>query len=81
MALTCDEIGNAANRDKQVYPAPLITGTHIAFRDALLRHHKAERDRTEKCLGSIINLVTDSKAKPETVIDGILLLLVEHYTR
>lgn len=48
-----------------------------AFKEALARHYKAERDKAEECLGDIIKILDQEGDQ----IEQILNRLVEHYDR
>jgi hypothetical protein len=52
-----------------------MSDAHIAFKEAIARHYKAERDRAEECLGDIIKILDQEGDQ----IDMILSRLVQHY--
>ena len=81
MAMTCDEISAAVSSGPSPPPAPKPTQAHLVFREALSRHYKAERDRTEGCLGDIINILQNRTAQPGELVDDILMRLIKHYER
>ncbi len=58
-----------------------MTDQHTAFKAALARHYKAERDRSEECLGDIIKILDWSDAMESTQVEKILERLIAHYDR
>lgn len=60
---------------------PMPTQAHLVFREALCRHYKFERDRSEECLGDIIQALQNRQAQPSDTIDVILIRLIKHYER
>jgi hypothetical protein len=73
MALTCDEIAERVIADRA-----RIDGSSI--KDAFSRHYKAERDRSEKCLGNIIEIMVGNEADHDK-LKAIAKAMVEHYSR
>lgn len=51
----------------------------IVFKATLARYYKAERDRSEECLGDIIKIVSDSTSPDAEVNEKIIERLVQHY--
>ena len=60
---------------------PMPTQAHLVFREALARHYKTERDRSEDCLGCIVTILQDRTKQPQEIVDQILIRLVDHYQR
>lgn len=56
------------------------TETHVAFHAAMKRHYQGERDRSEKCLGDIIEILQKQLGEDEQ-IDEIVNRLISHYDR
>lgn len=54
-----------------------MTNAHIAFKEAIARHYKAERDRAEDCLGDIIKILDQEGDQVEQILNR----LVRHYSR
>jgi len=53
---------------------------HDQFRMALGIYYKKERDRTEECLGQIVNILGSSDVESKQV-EQILQALTDHYAR
>lgn len=51
------------------------------FKAALARYYKAERDRTEECLGDIIKTLQEETTPEAEQVEQILERLVKHYSR
>lgn len=58
-----------------------MTEHHDIFKAALSRHYKAERDRSEECLGDIIKIISDDTAPDAEITEKILERLAKHYDR
>lgn len=54
-----------------------MSDARFAFKEALARHYKSERDRAEECLGDIIKILDQEGDQ----IEQILSRLVRHYER
>lgn len=52
-----------------------MNDAHMAFKEAIARHYKAERDRAEECLGDIIKILDQEGDQ----IEQILNRLINHY--
>ena len=52
-----------------------MTDAHVAFKEAIARHYKAERDRAEGCLGDIIKILDQEGDQMEQILNR----LIEHY--
>lgn len=63
--------------DNEIEPA--LT-PHDEFRMMLGNYYKVERDRSEKCLGDIVNIL-DNAENEETQLRAILDRLTSHYAR
>lgn len=49
----------------------------MAFKEAIARHYKAERDRAEACLGDIIKILDQEGDQVEQILNR----LIRHYSR
>ena len=54
---------------------------YTVFREALSRHYKAERERSEACLADIVEILKHQTRPHSETIDAILLRLIHHYER
>lgn len=54
-----------------------VTEAHAAFKDAIARHYKSERDRAEECLGDIIKILDQEGDQVEQILNR----LIRHYGR
>jgi hypothetical protein len=79
MSMSLSEISDSVSSGPHQPPAPRPTQAHLVFREAMCRHYKAERERSEACLGDIINILQNRTAQHSDVIDDILLRLTKHY--
>ena len=52
--------------------------THEQFQAALAKYYKSQRDRTEKCLSDIVDIVA-SRDHSAIIVDQIIDRLVAHY--
>jgi len=52
-----------------------VTNAHMAFKEAIARHYKVERDRAEECLGDIIKILDQEGDQIEQIINR----LIRHY--
>lgn len=53
----------------------------VAFKSALARHYKVERDRSEDCLRDIIGILEADPGTESQQIELILERLTRHYDR
>lgn len=51
-----------------------------AFRSMMFKYYKAEKDRADKCLSDIIDLLNSGDPKPE-ILDEIEGRIMQHYAR
>jgi hypothetical protein len=55
------------------------TDPHAEFQSAMARYYKANRDRTEKCLADITDILSE-KTTPGDRENKILDRMIEHYS-
>lgn len=53
----------------------------VAIKNAFIRHYRAERDRSEACIGDIIDALGDRDNTPEQTVQAILDRIIMHYDR
>lgn len=53
----------------------------LVFKATLARYYKAERDRSEACMGDIVDILKDETAPEAEQVEKILERLVAHYNR
>lgn len=53
----------------------------IMFKNAFLRHSRKERDRSEACIGDIIDILGDRDNTDAQTISGIVDRIITHYDR
>lgn len=53
----------------------------LVFKATLARYYKAERDRSEACMGDIVKILQDETAPEAEQVENILERLVKHYSR
>jgi hypothetical protein len=58
-----------------------MSDASTVFKATLAKYYKAERDRTEECLGDIIGILTAQPATDPEQVQRILERLVKHYER
>jgi len=49
---------------------------YLAFKTAIARHYKAQRDRAEECIGDIIKILDQDGDQSEQILNR----LIEHYS-
>lgn len=52
-----------------------------AFKAAWIRYYRAERDRSERCIGEIMDILEDRANADNQTIDAILDRIIKHYDR
>jgi hypothetical protein len=52
-----------------------------AFKNAWIRHYRNERDRSEACIGDIMEALGDRDATDTETIEAILNRIIKHYDR
>lgn len=68
MGLTCDEITERTAPDR------------VALKEAFAKHYKAERDRSEKCLGEILAIISGA-ASDRDKLKSVAQAMIDHYSR
>jgi hypothetical protein len=51
------------------------------IRAAFSNHYRAERDRSEKCIGDIIDILQERDSSADEQTDAILERIIVHYSR
>lgn len=52
-----------------------------AFKNAWIRYYRGERERSEGCIGDIIEALGDRDASDAETIEAILNRIIKHYDR
>jgi hypothetical protein len=73
--------GHLVTEDITRPPDPPGPNHNSPFREAMSRHYKAERDRTEACLRDIVTILENKYSPYPEQISEIRLRLVKHYDR
>ena len=68
MALTCDELETLVAHDR------------YKVKEAFAAHYKAERDRSEKCLGEILVIICGAADDASKLI-AVAEAMTRHYSR
>jgi hypothetical protein len=53
----------------------------MAFKNAFIRHYRNELDRSEACIGKLIDILGDKDLAEDKQIEAILDRLIKHYDR
>lgn len=57
------------------------TNKHAEFQRIMKDHYAAERNRSEACLGDILNIICDEDMTIADQVEKITGRLVQHYSR
>lgn len=57
------------------------TEARTSIRAAFCNHYRAERDRSEKCIGEIIDILQERDTTSDEQTVAILERIIQHYSR
>jgi hypothetical protein len=53
----------------------------LTFKNVFIRHHRKERERSESCIGDIIDILGDRDNTDAQTIQAIIDRIISHYDR
>jgi hypothetical protein len=58
-----------------------IDSRRMTIKAAFCNHYRAERDRSEKCIGDIIDILQERDTSADEQTNAILERIITHYSR